>query len=168
MESLNNEIKRIIVDGGLFTEADYPFTIQPDFSILGSIIEIAKHEPIISFLPDDFIRKFSGFNANTLYEEYNLSPNPVDILSFANKFFECDIPQGMIFRRKRRGLVHIFTMYVDPGYKDIEKIRGGVQWYMMGSESFISSISVILKKEDNQLVTFNGESTTFRILIRET
>ena len=41
MESLNNEIKRIFIDEGHFTEADYPFTIKPIFSNLGSIIEIS-------------------------------------------------------------------------------------------------------------------------------
>ena len=33
LESLNDEIKRIII-GGHFTEADYPFTIQPIFQHL--------------------------------------------------------------------------------------------------------------------------------------
>ena len=40
MEILNKEIKRIVIDEGHFTEVDYPFTIKPNFSTLGSIIEI--------------------------------------------------------------------------------------------------------------------------------
>ena len=63
----------------------------------------------------------------TLYGKYNLSPNPVDILSFDNVFLKCDIAQGMIFKGKRSGVIHIFTMDVDPGYNDLEKIRGNVQ-----------------------------------------
>ena len=55
--------------------------MKPNFS-LGSIIEISTQGPVISFVPDDSIRDFLGFNATTIYEEYNLSPNPVDILSF--------------------------------------------------------------------------------------
>ena len=40
IESLNNEIKRIIIDEEHYTEANYPFSIKPNFSTLGSIIEI--------------------------------------------------------------------------------------------------------------------------------
>ena len=62
-----------------------------------------------------------GFNKTTIYEEYNLSPNPVDILSFDIIFIETDIAKGMIFKGKRTGIIHNFNMDVDPGYKYIEK-----------------------------------------------
>ena len=55
-ESLNNEIKRIIIDEGYYTEANYPFTIKPNISTLGCIIEISPQGPIISFMFDDSIR----------------------------------------------------------------------------------------------------------------
>ena len=56
LENLNNEIKRIIIDEGHYTEATYPFTIKPNFSTLGSIIEISTQGPTITFVPDDSIR----------------------------------------------------------------------------------------------------------------
>ena len=37
-------------------------------------------------------------------------------------------------------------MDVDPGNEYIEQICGGVQWYMMDTKDFISSISFKLKK----------------------
>ena len=58
-------------------------------------------------------------------------------------------------------------MDVDPGYKYIEKFRGGVLWYMMESKDVISSICFKLKSENNQLVSFNGQSITFRLSIKE-
>ena len=72
-------------------------------------------------------RDLLGFNAGNLYEEYTLSSNPVDILSFDNIFRESNIAQGMIFRGKRSGIIHNFTMDVDPGYKHVEKFHGVVQ-----------------------------------------
>ena len=42
---------------------------------------------------DDGIRNILGFHAITLYEEYKISKNPVDILSFDNIFLECDLAQ---------------------------------------------------------------------------
>ena len=100
MESLNIEIKRIIIEEEHYTEVDYPFTIKPNFSKLGSIIEISTQGPVITFLPDDSIRDLLGFNKTKIYEENDLSPNPVDTLSFDNIFLECDIAQGMIFKGK--------------------------------------------------------------------
>ena len=167
IESLNDEIKRIIIDDEHFTEENYPFQIKPNFSTLGSIIVISNQESAISFRPDDSIGSLLGFNERTIYEEYNLSDNPVDILSFDNIFIETDIAQGMIFKGRRSGIIFNFTMDVDPGYKYIHKFRGGVQWYMLHTNDFISSINFKLKNENNELVSFNGQSVTFRLSIKE-
>ena len=167
IESINNEIKRNINDEGHYTESNYPFTIKPKFSTLGSIIEISPQGPIVSFMFDDSIRDLLGFNARTLYEEYTLSNNPVDILSFVNIFVETDIAKGMILKGKRTGTMMNFTMDVDPGYKYIEKFHGGVESYMLEPKDVISSIYFKLKNVNNQLVSFNGQSITFRLSIKE-
>ena len=139
IESLKIEIERNIIDESHYTETSYPFHIKPNVSILGSIIEISTEGPVITFVPDDSIRDLLGFNKTAIYEEYNLSPKPVDIISFDKIFLECDISQGMIFRSKRSGIIHNFTTDVDPGYKHIEKLRGGVQWYTMERHDNISN-----------------------------
>ena len=167
IESLHNEIKRIITDEGHYIEVDYPFKVKVNFSTLGSLTEISTQGPVITFLPDDFIGDHSGFNKATIYEEYILSQNPVDILSFDNIFIECNIAQGKIFKGKRKGVIHNFTMDVDPGYRYIEKFRGGVQWYMMQSKDIISNICFKLKNENNEVVSFNGQSITFCLSIKE-
>ena len=92
------ESKRLISEEEDFTEANYTFTLKANFSTLGSIREISSQGPLISFLPDESLRYFSRFNATTIYEEYNLSSNHVDILSYVKNFFEGDIAQGMILK----------------------------------------------------------------------
>ena len=114
IERLNNENKRNIIDEGHFTEADSRFTIKPNFCTVGFIIESSRPEPLISFLPDDSIRNHLEFKATTKYEEFNLSPNPVDIFSFDIIFLGCDTAQGMIHRGK---IIHNWTMTVHPGYR---------------------------------------------------
>ena len=167
IESLDREIKRINIDEGHYTELNCPFTIKLNFSTLGSIIEISTEGPIITFAPDDSIRDLLGFNKTTIFEDYILSNNPFDILSFDNIFLECDIAQGMIFKGKRSGIIHNFTMEVNPGYKYIEEFLGGVQWYMMESKDIFSSKCFKLKSENNQIVSFNGPSITFRLSIKK-
>ena len=164
---MNDEIRRLLIDEEHYTESDYPFKIKPNFSTLGSIIEISTQGPLNSLQTDDSIRDLLGFNKSTKYEEYNLSANPVDILSFDNILLECEIAQGMFFKSKRSGIFHNFTMDVDPCYKYIEKFRSGVQWYMMESKDIISSICFKLKNENNQQISFNGQSITLRLSIKE-
>ena len=73
----------------------------------------------------------------------------------------------MIFKGKRSGIIHKFTMDVDPGYKYIEKFHGGLQRYLMESKDIISSINFRLKNENGNLVSFNGQSITFSLSIKE-
>ena len=43
--SLNEEIKKTVVEEGFFTEADYPFRFKANFSTLGSNKEFSRQEP---------------------------------------------------------------------------------------------------------------------------
>ena len=54
----------------------------------------------------------------------------------------------MIFKGKRSGIIHNFTLDVDPGYICIEIFRGNIQWYMMESKDVISSIDNKIKNEN--------------------
>ena len=101
IESLNEKIKQMVINEGHFEEPKYPCTIKSNISTLGSTIEISPQGSINSFMFDDSMRDPLGFYARTLYENYNLSPNHVDILSFDIIFGECNIAQGMIFEDKR-------------------------------------------------------------------
>ena len=57
---------------------------------------------------DDCIKDLLGFHAITLFEEYNLSSNLVDILSFDKIFLETEIAQGMLFKGRTSRIIHIF------------------------------------------------------------
>ena len=167
IESLNKEIKMIIIDKGNYTENEYPFTIKANFSTLGSIVEIKPQGAIIGFVFEDSIRNLLVFHETVFHKEYKLSENLIDVISFDNIFIETDFAQGLIFHGRRSGILHSFTMATSPGYKYIEKFRGGIQWYLVYSKDFILSINFKLKNENNELVSFNGQSVTFRISIQE-
>ena len=53
---------------------------------------------------NDGLRNLLGFHEIILYKEYNISPNPVDILSFDNIFKHTDKAQGNIFKNKPSGI----------------------------------------------------------------
>ena len=163
---MDKEIKRNIIDKGHYSEDDYPFQIKPNFSTLGSFIEI-NPPAVIGFVYDDSIRKLLAFHETMLFKEYNLSDNLVDILSFDIIFIHTDIAKGMIFKGEGSGILDKFTVDVDPGYKYIDRFRGGVQWYMRESKDIISSLCFKLKNENNDLVSFNRQSFSFTLSIKE-
>ena len=113
-------------------------------------------------------RNLLGFHETILYKEYNVSSHPVDILSFDKIFLETSVAQGMIFKGIRRGIIHNWTMTVDPVYFYVEKFAGGICWYMMESKDFVSSISFNLRNQNNDLVSFNEQKVTFKFSIKET
>ena len=146
VESSNNEIKRVVIAKGFFSENDYPFTIKPNFNTLGSIIEILPQGPMNGFVFNKNIGNLLGFHETILWQEYNLPPNPVDILSFDDIFLECVIAKRMLFKGRRSDINHNFTMDVDPGCKYIEKFAAGITWYMMETKDVVSSIFFQIKK----------------------
>ena len=137
------------------------------FSTIGSIIETSAQGPVLTFLPDDSLRDLLGFNKNTIYEEYNLLPNPVDTILIDNNFLETIIARGMISKGKRSGIIHNWTITVDLGFKYVERFAGGISWYMMETKYVISIISFTLKTESFELVSLNGQSISFRLSIKE-
>ena len=58
-------------------------------------------------------------------------------------------------------------MTVDPGYKYVERFSGGLNWYMTEIKDVTSRICFKLRNENNELVSFNGQSVTFRLTIKE-
>ena len=63
----------------------------------------------------------------------------------------------MNLKSKRSGTVHNFTKDNDPGYKDIENFKGGVQWCMTESKDFISKIDFQFANENGNIVSSNGK-----------
>ena len=113
------------------------------------------------------MRNLLGLHETVLFKEYNISPNPVDIISFHNIFIETDIAKRMLFKGKRTGIIHKFATNVNPVYKNVERFSVGIIWYMMETKDGFSRISLEVKNENGNLVPFNGQSITFRLSIKE-
>ena len=64
---------------------------------------------------EDSIGRLFGFDETILWKEYNLSPNPADSISFDNRFLECSIAVGKIYRGKERiSIIHgLWTYHLD-------------------------------------------------------
>ena len=48
---------------------------------------------------------------------------------------------GMNFKSKRSGRFHNLSVLFSPGNKYVEKLAGGISWYIMKTINFISNIN---------------------------
>ena len=75
----------------------YPFTIKPSISTLGSVMEFSRQKPPISYTPNDSLQDLLAFTAGTIYEKNFLSSEAFDLLSFDfflwNKFHSSNVFQ---------------------------------------------------------------------------
>ena len=107
IESLNNEIKRIIGEEFFFTKAKNSFTIKPSFSILGFIVEISSNITgnHFVFTSDYSIRDLLCFRRVILHEEYNLHIIRL-IFYHLIKFYSRQISLTVKFSKdKRTGMI---------------------------------------------------------------
>ena len=79
MKAIDLEIQRLMVLNGDSDGETFPFTIKPNFTTQGSIIEIEVGWQIDSTYAGT-IRNILGFNARKVSEKYNLSDHPVDLI----------------------------------------------------------------------------------------
>ena len=63
------------------------------------------------------MRGFQRFNPVVVYEKCDLSPSPVDILSFDKIYFENDITKGKVRKINGTRIIHDFATHVDLVYK---------------------------------------------------
>ena len=47
--------------------------------------------------------------------------------------------------------------------KCVEQCVGGIIWFIMNTNDFFSSISFILRNENNKFVSFNGQTSALRL-----
>ena len=98
----------MIIDRGCAREENYQFFFKRNFSTLGSIIENTG-EWEVDFTQDKTMKTPLAFSKVILNEKYNISDNPVDIISFDNISLETDFAKGMIVKGKNRNPPYFYN-----------------------------------------------------------
>jgi hypothetical protein len=170
---INNEVKRLMVANGHSsinpsTFHDYYVHITPNFNTQKSIIQINEEYTAIDFNTWNSIGKVLGFLPRVIMQPFNESDNKVNIISFDNIFIHCDIAQGMILNGKRSTIIHGFSFDVSPGFKYVEKFRGGLSYFdVRNSGNSINAIRFDFRNEHGKQISFNGDELTFHLRLEQ-
>ena len=73
----------------------------------------------------------------------------------------------MIHKQKRSGVNHNWNLTANPGYEHVESFARGITWYKTETKDVFSGTSFKLKNENNELVSFNSQTISFRLSIKE-
>jgi len=86
IDIINSEINRLMTLNG-----DTGITISANTITLGSVVDIKFATTRVDFTVANSLAPFLGFNAVILTSGYNVSPNPVDIITINQILVNCDI-----------------------------------------------------------------------------
>ena len=156
---INNEIQRQLTLNG-----DSGISIIINQPTLGSIVNITGAGYQVDFTVVNSIGSTLGFNPVLLTTGYNISPNPVNILSISSLLVNCSIIKDSYLNSSPYQTLYSFFPNVSPGYKVVETPINIV--YLPVISRDITSIRIWITDQDGNIVSLNGENIFLRLEIK--
>lgn len=139
--------------------ASVSFSLKANNNTLQSQI---KSSETIYFNKKNTIGSLLGFSERELAPNYrHASDTPIDINKINVIRIECNIVQGSYLNGIKTHTVHEFYPTVGPGYKIVEVPRNII--YLPLNTREISSITIKLVDQDNNIINFRRETITLRL-----
>ena len=161
ISDLNREIKRLVEAGG---DEDDPIVIRANFNTLKSRIIIADDYQV-DFDIDNSLRDLLGFEGKTLSAGLHEGKNQVDITNIHSILIKCSLVSSSYLNGKTSDIIYTFSPNKPPG--SLLSIQPNQLIYARISRtSEISAITMKVTNQDNELIDFNGERTTFFIQLK--
>lgn len=119
----------------------------------------------IHFDTSNSVGELLGFSKKKLIaDQWHISDKPVNITNINTIHVQCNIIQGSYMNNKQVHTLHEFCPEVSPGYKINEVPRKVI--YLPVNTKRISSITLKLVDQDNNLINFRGEPITIRLHLK--
>lgn len=163
---INNEIQRQMIINNDYDQINNLFYINISTTRLSVVIEIRDPNYKINFDVDNSIGKTLGFEKEILSFGYNKSSRIVDIIDINSILVNINIIHGSYVNGQRGQAIHSFYPNVSPGYKIIEIPQPELIFYPLNSHD-IDTVRVWITDQDRNIMDFQGERITIRIVIRQ-
>lgn len=168
IEAINDNIQRLMKDNGDWdaTNDSYYITIIPDPNTLKSILNITNATYKVDFTVAGTIRELLGFDSAVYDPGYNVSQNPVNILSITNFYIFNSLVSLSTLNGLNTNNVFSFFPSVGPGYKIIETPQP-IMYYPINNPGRLLECTTKLVDQTGRLLDLRGESLTVKFQIRE-
>lgn len=163
---INNEIQRQMIINNDYDQINNSLYINISHSRLSAVIEISDPNYKINFDVENSIGMTLGFEKEILSFGYNKSSRIVDIMNINSILVNIDFIHGSYVNGHRSQAIHSFYPNVGPGYKIREIPQPELIFYPLTSH-YINTVRVWITDQDKNIIDFQGERITIRIVIRQ-
>lgn len=167
IESLNNEIKRQMVEKQHLTDLKDPaFNMSINLSVFKVVIQLDPLKIGVDFTQPKSFRELLGFRPKVLIQPYNLADDTAQITTASSILVKCSIVQGSYHNGEESNILFSFPSYLVPiGYKI--NIIPPTMVYLPVITNVINSITFSITDDNNNLLDFKDENMALAIHVRQ-
>jgi len=156
IDSINSEINRLMTVNG-----DTGTTISANPITLGSVVNITPALTGVDFTISNSLASLLGFGSVEMGTGYNISPNPVDIITINQILVNCDIIGNLYLNNSPFPAIYSFPINVSTGERFTEQPNNIV--YFPVVKFLVDSIKLWVSDQDGNLINLGDQNLVCRL-----
>jgi len=156
IDSINSEINRLMTING-YTG----ITISANTITLGSVIDIKPTTTKVDFTIANSLASLLGFGSVVLSSGYNVSPNPVDVITINQILVNCDIIENSYLNNSPFPAIYSFPINGITGERFTEQPNNVV--YCPVVKCLVDSIKLWVSDPDGNVINLGGQNLVARL-----
>jgi len=156
IDTNNSDIDRLMTLIG-----DTGITVSANTITLGSVVDIKPAATRVDFTVANSLASLLGFNSVMLTAGYNVSPNPVDIITINQILVNCDNIGNSYLNNSPFPAIHLFPINVNTGERFTEQPNNIV--YFPVVKFLVDSIKLWISDQDGNPINLGGQNLVARL-----
>jgi len=156
IDTINSEINRLMTLNG-----DTGIAISANTITLGSVVNITPATTKVDFTVANSLASLLGFTSVVLSAGYNVSPNPVNIITINQILVNCDIIGNSYLNGAPFPSIYSFPINVNTGERFTEQPNNIV--YFPVVKFFLNSIRIWITDQDGNPINLGGQNVVARL-----
>jgi len=155
IDTINFDINRLMTNNG-----DSRITISANTITLGSIVHIKPASTKVDFTVSNSLASLLGFGSVVLSTGYNVSPNPVNIITINQILVNCDIIGSSYLNSILFPSIYSFTINEITGERFTEQPNNIVYFPLVNF--FVDSVRLWVTDQDGKDIDLGGQNVVAR------
>jgi len=156
IDAINSEINRLMTING-----DTGITISANSITRRSVVDIKPATTKVDFTVANSLASLLGFGSVVLSTRYNVSPNPVDIITINRILVNCDIIGNSYLNNSPFPAIYSFPINVNTGERFTEQPNNIV--YFPVVKFLVDSIKLWVSDQDGNAINLGGQNLVARL-----
>jgi len=141
---------------------DSGITISANTITLGSVVNITPATIKVDFTVANSLASLLGFTSVVLSAGYNVSPNPVNIITIHQILIKCDIIGNSYLNGAPFPSIYSFPINVNTGERFTEEQPNNIVYFPV-VKFFLNSIRLWITDQDGNPINLGGQNVVARL-----